>query len=122
MKLVLDTTVVAKWYLHDPDVAKALKLRFDFHAHLHELLAPDRLPADSANMLVAAERKGSILPGEADLYLNDLLLAGVTLHPSIPYFLKQSQLPYRPDSPLPPASMLLSRNGSNASLLALIKS
>src|SRR5580692_11610362 len=84
MKLVLDDSIAAKWYLHDADVVKALKLRFDFHMHRHELLAPDTFHSHCADTLVTAERKGGILPGEAALNLNDLLLVGVALHPSAP--------------------------------------
>ncbi|WP_020474862.1 type II toxin-antitoxin system VapC family toxin [Zavarzinella formosa] len=82
MKLVLDVSVAAKWYLRDADIVKALKLRFDFHAGVHELLAPDIFPAECAGVLVRAERKGDLPAGDADLNLIDLMAVGIPAHPS----------------------------------------
>ncbi|WP_020475277.1 type II toxin-antitoxin system VapC family toxin [Zavarzinella formosa] len=79
MKYVLDSSVAAKWYLPNPDTVKALKFRFDFHAGIHEVLAPDILMTECAGVLVKAERAGDIDPEESVLSLNDLLVVGITI-------------------------------------------
>lgn len=84
MKFTVDPSIAEKWYLPNPDTVKGLRLRFDFHARLLELLAPDTFPAECAGMLVNAERKQLIDPGEADSSFTDLLAIGVPLHPCIP--------------------------------------
>jgi len=84
MKYVLDVSVAEKWYLPDPNTAKALKLRLDFYLGVHLLLAPDIFPAECAEMLVKAEQKGIIPQGDTALNLDDLLVVAVPLHPSFP--------------------------------------
>ena len=84
MKLVLDASAAMKWYDRDVDLVKALKLRFDFHSQVHELLAPDTLLLVCADALAQAERKNIIGPGESHLSFADLVAIGIQLHPSIP--------------------------------------
>ncbi len=84
MKYVLDSSVVQKWYVSAADTPKALKLRLDFHFGIHELLAPDILLAECGHDLVRAERQNAIGPGEAELFLVDLVRVQVPLHPSSP--------------------------------------
>lgn len=41
MKYVIDSSVMVKWVLAEPDSDKALKLRDDLRQSVHELLSPD---------------------------------------------------------------------------------
>ena len=80
MKYVLDSCVAIKWYLPEVDSPKALQLRADFLAAVHELLAPDILPVECAHALTRAERQGIIAVGDADAHLVQLLRLGLLLH------------------------------------------
>jgi predicted nucleic acid-binding protein len=92
MKLVIDPSIAAKWYVPDADMVKALNLRFGFHQGVHELLAPDTFPADIADVLVKAEQKGNILPKEAIRHVDDLQVVSVRLHPSFPLLARSVDL------------------------------
>ncbi len=92
MKLVLDDSVATKWYLPVPDSTKAMRLRFDFHTGGHELLAPDTLPVDCADVFVAAERKGAVGPGETARNLTDLLAVGIAIHPAFPLLRRAAEI------------------------------
>jgi predicted nucleic acid-binding protein len=84
MKYVLHSSIVAKWYLSEPDTAKALRLRLDFLTGQHELLTPDSLLLECGNILVAAEQKKLIRTGAAAKDLVDLRFVELALHPSEP--------------------------------------
>jgi predicted nucleic acid-binding protein len=60
MKYVLDSCVAFKWVGPEADTDKALRLRDDTRAGLHELLAPDVFPVEVAHALTRAERQGRI--------------------------------------------------------------
>jgi len=93
MKLVLDDSVAVKWYLVQPDAAKAARLRSDFHKGLHELLAPDVLTVHAADVLVAAERKGLLDPGEAAPAITDLAFrVGIDLRPVRPLLSRATEI------------------------------
>ena len=92
MKLVLDDSVATKWYLPVQDSAKAMSLRLELHRGVHELLVPDTLPAHCVTTFMAAERKGSILPGETKLNLNDLLTFGLTFHSAFPLLRRATEI------------------------------
>jgi predicted nucleic acid-binding protein len=62
MKYVLDSSVALKIALPEPDSGKAIQLRDDFRAGIHELLAPDVFPVEVAHALTRAERQQRILP------------------------------------------------------------
>jgi predicted nucleic acid-binding protein len=79
MRFVLDSSVGLKWFLPEPDSAKALKLRADFQTGIHELLAPDILPVECAHALTRAERRGIIAVGDAQVHLLDLMATGIGL-------------------------------------------
>ena len=63
MKYVLDSSVALKWALPEPDTAKALRLRVDFRNGVHELIAPDFFPIETAHALTRAERQRRITQG-----------------------------------------------------------
>jgi predicted nucleic acid-binding protein len=84
MRFVLDSSVALKWVLPEPDSAKALRLRAEFQAGIHDLLAPDILPVECAHALTRAERRRIIQVGDAELHLLHILSAGIPLHPHQP--------------------------------------
>jgi predicted nucleic acid-binding protein len=65
MKYVLDSSAALPWVLPEKDSPKAIRLRDDARAAVHELLAPDLFPAEVFNALLKAERTQRINVGEA---------------------------------------------------------
>lgn len=65
--LILDTSVVLKWFLEkdEPDVARARKLREAFLSHRCTLGAPDLLLVEIANALTAGHRSSPKQVSEA---------------------------------------------------------
>jgi predicted nucleic acid-binding protein len=80
MKYVLDSSVAVKWVLPELHSAKALRLRADFQAALHELIAPDVFPVEVGHALTKAERRKIIPVGMASIYATKILTTP-------PYFL-----------------------------------
>jgi predicted nucleic acid-binding protein len=60
MKYVLDSSVALKWVLAEVDAVKALRLRDQSRAGIHDLIAPDIFPAELAHALARAERQRRI--------------------------------------------------------------
>jgi predicted nucleic acid-binding protein len=83
MKYVVDACVAFKWLVPEVDTDKALRLRDDYRAGIHQLLAPDFFPIEIAHSLTRAERQGRITPAQGALLLTDLLKALPQLHPSL---------------------------------------
>jgi predicted nucleic acid-binding protein len=81
---VLDSSVALKWFLGEPDSDKALRLRDDARAAVHELLAPDFFPVEVTHAITRAERQGRITPAEGSSFVTDLLAELPDLHPSLP--------------------------------------
>jgi predicted nucleic acid-binding protein len=88
MKYVLDASVAVKWVLPEPESAKALRLRADFLAGVHELLAPDIFSAEVAHALARAERRGLIPVGDATAHLGHILTNPPPFHPYQPLLLR----------------------------------
>jgi len=84
MQYVIDTSVGFKWAVSEIDSDKAIQLRDDFNNASHELLAPDLFPIEIANALAVAERAIRLKPGEAALFLADILKSSPSLYPAIP--------------------------------------
>jgi len=82
MKYVLDSSVALKWVLAESDSAKAVRLRGEYVAGLHDFHAPDIFASEIANGLVFAERQGRIQPGESIIFLNYVLSTAPRLHVS----------------------------------------
>jgi predicted nucleic acid-binding protein len=83
MRYVLDSSVALKWVLPEADSAKALRLRADFQAAVHQLLAPDVFPVEVGHALTRAERRGIIPVGDADVHLLNILSSAPQLHPTL---------------------------------------
>jgi predicted nucleic acid-binding protein len=65
MRYVLDSSVALKWVLAEPDSPRAIRLRDDRRAGVHEFLAPDLLPIELGHALLKAERRRRIPRGVA---------------------------------------------------------
>jgi predicted nucleic acid-binding protein len=83
MKYVLDSCVAVKWFLAEPDSAKAIRVLDEYNRQIHELLAPDVFPIEVAHALSRAERRGLITPPAGSQHLSDLLASLPALHPSV---------------------------------------
>jgi predicted nucleic acid-binding protein len=88
MKYVVDSSVALKWVLPEIDSTKAIRLRDDYTAGVHELLAPDIFASEIANGLASAERQGRIKSGESAIFLHDVLRAAPVLRPTPPLLLR----------------------------------
>jgi predicted nucleic acid-binding protein len=80
MKYVVDCSVAFKWVVPEVDSDKALRLREGYRNGVHELIAPDIFPAEVANALLMAERRGRIPAGQFPSYLADILTTTPDLH------------------------------------------
>lgn len=92
MKYTLDASVAVKWVLREPDTAVALALRADFRNQVHEMIAPDTFPVEIAHALTKTERRGLILPGEALLRLEQVLVSPPLFYPSLPLITRAVEL------------------------------
>lgn len=84
MKYVLDSNVAIKWVLTEPDSPKALALRADYQAQIHELLAPDVFLVEVAHALTRAERRTILKQGQAAALLAVVMMTcpqQVAYHP-----------------------------------------
>ena len=72
MKYVVDSSVLVKWVLPEPDSDKALRLRDDLRNAVHELLSPDFFTVEAAHALTRAERQVRIAAGQARVLLLDI--------------------------------------------------
>lgn len=81
MKYVLDASVALKMVLNEPDSSLALALRQEYRNQIHELIAPDILPAEMGHALTRAERRGIIKQGESERLVLDFLTACPELFP-----------------------------------------
>jgi predicted nucleic acid-binding protein len=84
MKFVLDSSVAFKWVVPELHSDKALRLRSDFLASVHELLSPDVFPGEVGHALTRAERQGRITLGEALRLWTDAMIRSPRLVPSLP--------------------------------------
>ena len=92
MKYVPDSSVALKWVLAEVDSAKAIRLRDEYAAGIHELHAPDIFPSEIANGLASAERQKRIRTGESAIFLNDVLSAAPALHHSSPLLIRAMEI------------------------------
>ena len=82
MKYVLDVNVALKWVLNEVDSTKARRLRDDWRAQIHELIAPDLFPFEAAHALTRAERRRLI--GDAAQFWGEIMADCPQLFPSLP--------------------------------------
>lgn len=72
-RFVIDSCVAFKWGVKEADSDKANKIRADYQAGIHELLAPDVFPVEIGHAITRAERQGRIIPAEGAAFLADLM-------------------------------------------------
>lgn len=84
MKYVLDASVALCGVLPRLHSAKAIKLRDDFVNGIHDLIAPDIFPGESASALTKSERQKAIAVGTAAALYTRLLRTCPTLYPYFP--------------------------------------
>lgn len=84
MRLVLDSSVALKWFLHEADSDHALALRDGYLNQTHELLVPDVFPIEVGHALAKAERRKILAPPLGSENLTDLLAILPRVYPSIP--------------------------------------
>jgi predicted nucleic acid-binding protein len=65
MKYVLDASVALRWVIPGPLSARANQLCNDYLHKVHDLLAPDIFPGETASALTKAERQKLIQVGQA---------------------------------------------------------
>jgi predicted nucleic acid-binding protein len=82
MKYVLDSSVALKWVLAEPDSGRAIRLRDEYNASIHELLAPDFFIPEIANGVAVAERQGRITGGQAAIFFHDIIRNAPAIHPT----------------------------------------
>jgi predicted nucleic acid-binding protein len=80
MKYVLDASVAIRWVVPSPLSAKALKLRDDYLHGIHDLVAPDIFPGETASALTKSERQKLIAVGQAALLHATILADCPVLH------------------------------------------
>jgi predicted nucleic acid-binding protein len=88
MKYVVDSSVMVKWVLAEPDSDKALRLRDDLRKSVHELLSPDLFAVEASHALTRAERQPRITVGQARALLLDILTTPPRVVPFRPFLLR----------------------------------
>ena len=84
MKYVVDASVALREVLPGPLTGKAQALKTDFLNKIHELLAPDIFPAETASALTKAERQKLSAVGDGAAYYAKLASAWPDLRPYYP--------------------------------------
>lgn len=82
MKYVLDSNVAVQWVIPEPLAVAACRLRDEFRAVVHELIAPDCWPTETAHALTKAERQGRLVDAEG-LWM-DVMSTPPQFCPSLP--------------------------------------
>jgi predicted nucleic acid-binding protein len=82
--------VAFKWVVPQSDTPRAVQLRDESRAAVHELIAPDVFPPELAHALTRAERHGRII--DAVTRLIDVLTTAPILIPSLPLLLRAADI------------------------------
>src|ERR1700730_722222 len=88
MKYVIDSSVMVKWVLAEPDSDKALRLRDDLRQSVHELVSPEIFTVEAAHALPRAERQQRIPAGQARALFLDILTTPPHIFPFQPFLLR----------------------------------
>jgi len=87
--LVIDASVVLKWYLSDEEHGDiALGILEDFISERISLHAPALLEFEVANGLAIAQRRARVEADETIKAMEGFTELGIELHPLSPYFVK----------------------------------
>jgi predicted nucleic acid-binding protein len=90
MRYVFDSSATFKSVVPETDTPRAVRLRDEFRATVHELVAPDILPPGLAHALMRAERHGRI--NDAVNRLIDVLTTSPILIPYLPLLLRAANI------------------------------
>jgi predicted nucleic acid-binding protein len=92
-EIVLDPSVALKWAtLPEPLQAEALKLRDDFRANIHSLIAPDIFTFEIGHVLSKLHRTHKLTAKEAEDALVEILTTCPELRDSLPLFPRAFEL------------------------------
>jgi predicted nucleic acid-binding protein len=92
MKYVLDSGVAVKVVVPETDSDIAIRLRNDFRAGLHQLIAPDVFPGEVGHALTKAERQLRITVGESVLLWQKVMAAPPLILPSLSVLLRAVEI------------------------------
>ena len=90
MNYVVDSCVAFKWVVPESETPRAVQLRDEFRAGLHDLIAPDVFPFEIAHAPTRAERQKRI--DDAVTRLIDVLTTSPILIPSMPLLLRAAEI------------------------------
>ena len=88
MRYVIDSSVMVKWVLAEPDSDKALRLRDDLRQSVHDLISPDIFTVEASHALTRSERQLRIAVGQARALLVDILTTPPRVFPFQPLLLR----------------------------------
>jgi predicted nucleic acid-binding protein len=80
--VVVDSSVMAKWFLPEPDSAQAQRLLTETVSAGGRLIVVDLAFPEVASAIWKRQRQGMITPGEADQMLDALIRCPVHVEPS----------------------------------------
>jgi predicted nucleic acid-binding protein len=92
MKYILDSGVAVKVVVPEIDSDKAIRLRNDFRAGIHHLIAPDIFPGEVGHALTKTERQFRISVGESALLWQKVMVVPPQLLPSMPILLRAIEI------------------------------
>jgi predicted nucleic acid-binding protein len=95
MRYVLDSNVALKWVLPESDSPRAIRVRDDFLAGVHELLAPEVFLGEIGHALTRLERRRLIQPPDAARKFSDIVAALPSLEPCLPIFGRANEISSR---------------------------
>ena len=88
MKYVMDSSVMVKWVLAEPDSDRALRLRDNLRNSFHDLISPEIFTVEASHALTRAERQGRIAIGQARTLFVDILTTPPRSFPFQPFLLR----------------------------------
>ncbi len=92
MRYVLDSSVGIKCLLRESDSDKAIRVRDDYIAGVHELLAPNVYPVEVAHSITKAERRLRITEAEGASHLKTMFGTLPVLHSYLPFLLRAYEI------------------------------
>jgi predicted nucleic acid-binding protein len=78
-RYVVDAGVAAKWFIPEPDSDKARRLLESYNQGADDLIAPDLIIAEAANVFWKRAGRGDITTHNAEDNLSDLLALNISL-------------------------------------------
>jgi predicted nucleic acid-binding protein len=91
-EFVVDSSVALKWAISETLQSEALKLREEFRAGIHSLIAPDIFTFEVGHVLSKLPRTHKLTEQEADAALAEILTSFPDLRESMPLFPRAFEL------------------------------